>query len=139
MATLQYIYTDATLTTLYDTDTPLELAAADGQYADGVIYVGVPDANRKLQDADNPNTSQIQVSVTDSDGATAPDDLDIKLALTNGGLASASGGASLNLGLEILGGAGNAVAVHIRYTNSEFVGTSTDVGLLLSSMIEVAV
>lgn len=139
MPELQYIYTDATLTTLYNTDTPLELAAAEGQYADGVIYVGVPNADRKLQDADNPGTTQIQISPTDLETSEPPDDTDIKLALTSGGLASASGGASLDLGLEIAGGAGNAVAVHIRYTNLDFIGTSTDVGLLLSSMIEVAV
>jgi len=138
MSQLAYIYTDATLTTLYDTETPLELAAADGSSADGVIYIGVPTANRKLQDATNPGTGQIQVSIADADGGTDPDDTDIRLATTSNGLDTATGGSTLDLGTEILSGAGNAIAVHMRFTNDGFIGNSTDISLFLSSMIEVA-
>lgn len=43
---------------------------------------------------------------------------EIKLALTNGGLAAATPGAALNLGATINSGSANQVEVHIRVTNT---------------------
>ena len=43
---------------------------------------------------------------------------EIKLALTSGGLAGATGGALLNLGTTLLSGSANAVQVNIRITNT---------------------
>ncbi len=43
---------------------------------------------------------------------------EMKLALTSGGLSSATGGAALNLGTSITGGVAGAVQVNMRITNS---------------------
>lgn len=43
---------------------------------------------------------------------------EVKLALTEIGLDSATGGAALNLGTEILGGVSEAIEVHMRVTNT---------------------
>ena len=43
---------------------------------------------------------------------------EIKLALTSGGLAGATGGAALNIGATLLSGASNATEINIRIANS---------------------
>lgn len=52
---------------------------------------------------------------------------EVKLALTSGGLSSATGGAALNLGNTILGGVAEAQPIHIRITNS-VTSTSNNTG-----------
>lgn len=68
---------------------------------------------------------------------------EVKLALTSGGLASATGGAALNLGNTILGGVAEAQPIHIRITNS-VTNTSNNTGneelaVYLNSCIETDV
>lgn len=68
---------------------------------------------------------------------------EIKLALSSGGLSSATGGVALALGTSIDSGAGNAVAIYIRITNSVvLVSNNTgnaEIGLYINSVIELGV
>lgn len=68
---------------------------------------------------------------------------EIKLATTSGGLAAATPGAALNLGHTILSGSANAVAVHIRVTNTvTTVGsnvTTPEIGLYINAVEESTV
>lgn len=65
---------------------------------------------------------------------------EIKLATTNGGLAGATPGASLNLGDTILSGTANVQEVHIRVTNAvTSVGNNSatpELALAINSLVE---
>jgi len=68
---------------------------------------------------------------------------EIKLAITSGGLDSATGGAALSLGTTLSSGSGNAVPVYIRITNtvptvSSNVGNA-ELALNINSVVETAV
>lgn len=68
---------------------------------------------------------------------------EIKLALSSGGLGSATGGAALNVATTVTGGSANAVAIYIRITNAVTnVANNTgnpEIGLTLNSCIETEV
>lgn len=108
---------------------------------DRLIYFGNPDAGQQLQDSTNPGVTNVQVSVTDSASGSGLAAASIKLAATSGGLTSATGGAALSLGHTVLGGAGNAKPIHMRFdTSAGTVGTDyTDLGLTVANVIESAV
>lgn len=137
MATIDHVYLDADLTDQFDdsVDT-LGAFALNGSSGDGVFYVGVASATRKIQAASDPGTDQIAVSIADSDAGTGVDAADIKLALSSAGLDAATGGASLNLGATINGGSANAVAVHYRWTNDTGNSTYSDISLSLVARVE---
>ena len=65
---------------------------------------------------------------------------EIKLALTSGALAAATGGAALNLGTSVTSGTSNKVAVYIRFTNtSTTVNDNTgfpELGLYINAVQE---
>lgn len=68
---------------------------------------------------------------------------EIKLALTSGGLAGATGGAALDLGDTILSGAVNAVEVNIRITNAVTTVYSDtgypEIALFINEVVETEV
>lgn len=68
---------------------------------------------------------------------------EIKLALTSGGLAGATGGAALNLGDTILSEVANAVEVNIRVTNTVTTVYSdtgyAEIGLFINEVVETEV
>ena len=66
-----------------------------------------------------------------------PDEEDIKVALSSGGLDGATGGASLNVATTI--NYGSPVQVFHRWTNDSGSGTSTDISLQLSARAESAI
>ncbi len=108
---------------------------------DRLVYFGSPASGQQLQDSTNPGVTNVQVTITDSDGGTGLAASSIKLASTSGGLTSATGGAALSLGHTVLSGAGNAKPVHMRFdTSAGTVGTDyTDLGLAVNNVIESAV
>lgn len=107
--------------------------------SDKLLYFGNPTGTKKLVDSAAPSVDDVLLEVADSDVPTGLAAASVKLSLTSIGLDSATGGASLNLGEEILGGAGNAKTVYIRIdTSSGTLGDDyTDVSLRLNSVIEV--
>lgn len=66
---------------------------------------------------------------------------EVKLALTSGDLGSATGGAALNLGTAVLGGAANAVAIHIRLEDatSGSPGIDSGVAFSINALLETSV
>ena len=140
MALVNHVYLDAGLTTQFDdsTDT-LGASAINTGSGDGVFWVGLPDDTKKIQADSDPGIDQIVVSIVDADDQTGVDAADIKLSLTSAVLDSATGGASLNLGATILGGAANAVPVYYRWSNNTGSGVYTDISLSIVDRVEVAV
>jgi len=139
MAALSYIFSDSALTTPVDDATGLTAAAVTGDSIDGVFYVGLTDASNQIQAQSDPGVDQITISISDSDGATGAAASEIKLALSNGALGSATGGASLDIGATIAGGSGNAVEVHWRWTNGAGSGDYTDLSLDVPALVESAI
>lgn len=68
---------------------------------------------------------------------------EIKLALTSGGLSSATGGAALDVATTLAGGVDNLQEIHIRVTNTvETVSNNTgneEIALVINACIETAV
>lgn len=129
-------FSDAALTT--PISTPLVFSQQIGASApdDKVVYYGGA-TGYQVKAQSNPGVDQITVSVVDSAGGSGSPATDVKLALTNGGLASATGGAALNLGTVISGGTANAVPVHIRVTDSTAVtGLNTDLSLTTNALYQ---
>jgi hypothetical protein len=86
---------------------------------DRLIYFGSPASGQQLQDSTNPGVTNVQVTITDSDGGAGLAAASIKLASTSG----------------------NAKPVHMRFdTSAGTVGTDyTDLGLAVTNVIESAV
>lgn len=105
---------------------------------DRLVYFGSPATGKTLQDAEAPGVDPVMVSVVDAaTGAGLPASA-IKLAATSGGLAGATPGAALSLGVLVASGAANAKTVHVRFDTS--AGTVpndyTDLSLAVQSVIE---
>lgn len=116
------------------------IQADDGNAAavDRVAYLGAPVAGKKFQSAGAPGSAQIVVSVADSaTGLQIPSNT-VRLALSSGGLPGATPGAPLNVGAEILSGAGNAVPVHVRFDAAAIAaGVYNNLSLTTSLTLEV--
>lgn len=65
---------------------------------------------------------------------------EIKLALTNGGLAAATAGAALSIGTVVLGGSANAVPVHVRIDDATaVVGAASELSIRTNNTHEIPV
>lgn len=117
--------------------------ASDGSTGayDTSVYVGSTDTagSKQLRAASNPGVAQLQIAPVDAAGGSGSPATDIKLSLSAGGLATATGGAALNLGTTILSGVANAVRVYVRVTDSTHaVATNTDISLQIAGAQESA-
>lgn len=110
------LYTDAALTIPFGGTLTWD-QQSDGSTGavDKVLYLGCPTAGLTLQAASAPGTAQITVSIADLNAGDGEPTTSIKLALTQGGLSGATGGAPLNLGTAITGLAANAKAIWMRF------------------------
>jgi len=91
------------------------MAAADGTgSSDHRFYLGGTDATREHVAASDPGVDAIEVSISDGAGGTSLPPSALRLATTQGGLASATPGAPLAVGTSIAGGSAHAVSVWIR-------------------------
>lgn len=90
------------------------IQAADNSLpaVDRVVYLGSTASAKKFNAASDPGIDQISVALADA-GTGIPTNV-VRLALSSGGLATATPGAALDVGTEILSGAGNSLAIHIR-------------------------
>lgn len=137
MAATFKIYQDAALTTPL---TSLALAfSSDGSDGakDAVVYLGSTTAGKKLQKASAPGVDNIVASIADANGATGQLAADIKLALTQTALTAAIGGASLNLGVQVLSGVANAVPIWVRVNPSNLaIANYSDLSVNLLGVAE---
>lgn len=131
-------YTDAQLSTPH-TGNLVATQNVDGS-SDPVVrtlWLGSVTASRRLQANSNPGVDQITVSIVDAAPATGNPATDVTLALTQNGLAVATPGAPLNLGVQVLSGAINAVPVWIRIDDSTgVVASSTELSLTTNALRE---
>lgn len=113
MATTFKIYKDSGLTQPFVPGTDY-IGPVRNPPEDFSIYLGSTETLNKVEAASDPGVDQIVASISDATTSSGLEATDVKLALTSGGLAGATGGASLNLGTSISGGTGNAVEIFIR-------------------------
>jgi hypothetical protein len=107
---------------------------------DTVLYIGSNAASRKIQAVSNPGADPILVTIVDADPGPGQEASAIKLATTQGGLAAATPGASLNMGTTISSGPSNSQAVWIRIeANDLTIGTSTELSLKTVEVQETAI
>lgn len=143
MATSLAAYSDSALTTIIDgaaplTFTPTVLNATPAPQQQ--IWIGSPTVGKEHRRKTLPGTNQLVLSVVDSNGATDEEVTDVKLALTEGGLATAVAGDPLDLGTSILSGVANAVSVWVEIGDSSgAVGTYTDISLKVLDVEDVPV
>lgn len=118
MATFQ-LWLDSALTTPAPNPLPF-VQSTDGSIApvDLQLWAGLTDASRIVQEKTNPGVNQIQVMPFDTAVGSGFSTSGVKLALTQVGLASATAGAALDLGLSISSGSANAVPFWVRITSS---------------------
>lgn len=130
MADFKFFH-DSALTQEITSMNPLEATQGGGLGpVDAVVYFGSAVAGIKAQAESSPGVDPIQVEIYDSDSGTGAPASEFKLALSSGGLSSATAGAALALSHTVLSGVGNAVPIHVRRTSALVsVGTYTDVYL----------
>ncbi len=135
MAAIPYVYLDIGLTDQFDDafDT-LGVQATNGSSNFGVFYIGTPTTGNQLQDATSPGGADIIVSIADSTPGTDVVAGDIKLATTQSGLATATGGDSIAVGTTIFFGA--PAAIYYQWDNSVGGGDYTDISLDITAMVE---
>jgi len=138
MASTFQFYMDSALTDPYNAGTDYVGPFVGTSFPqDAVIYYGSTDATRKVQADSDPGVDNIVVSLTDAATSSGVETTDFKLATSSGGLASATAGASLDLGVtEITGGVANAVAIHVRCSYSGGIIDDTDCAIEIVDLVE---
>lgn len=107
---------------------------------DKTIYFGSTNSANKIQAVSNPGVDAIVLSIVDSATGSGSPATEFKLALTSGGLATATAGAALTLSATINGGVANAVPIYTRRASAIAVaGTYTDLSLNTNSLIETPI
>lgn len=116
------LYVDSALTT------PATLPLSFTQDALGsmlphqrLVYLGSVDSGLKFEAESDPGVDQIVLSISDSMPGSGQPTTAIKLATSALGLATATAGASLNLGTQMLSGVPNAVPIWIQFDDSTAV------------------
>ncbi len=107
-------YLDAGMTVPLSSLSAVQADDGNAAAVDRVVYLGSPVSGKKFQAASAPGVTQMALSVENAGGAAQIPATAVRLALSSGDLASATPGAALAVGLEILSGSGNALPVHLR-------------------------
>jgi hypothetical protein len=137
MATFK-VYTNSSLTTEF-TGSLNAIQNVDGSSGpvDFQLWIGSTASGKTLQADSDPGVDQITLSVVDASPSTGHPASEVKLATTLGGLATATGGAALNLGTTILSLVANAVTFWVRVEDStNVVGTSTELSVTTNTLRE---
>jgi len=104
---------------------------------DKTIYLGSTVTGNKAEANSDPGVDAIVVSVVDANGATGAPTTEFKLALSSGGLSSATAGAALTLSTSITSGVANAVPIYTRRDSALAVaGSYTDITLETNTLFE---
>jgi len=97
-----------------------------------VVYFGNDESGSVTKEGGG----QITVYPVDSDSGSGVAASSVRLALTEAGLSSATGGAALEIGSSIASGSANAVAVWVSVSANIAPGIYTDISLATSTLIE---
>jgi hypothetical protein len=136
-------YHDAALTQEITTGNPLTAtqdAANLLAAVDKTIYFGSTVTGNKVQTVTSPGTNPVIISIVDANSGTGAPATEFKLALSSGGLATATAGAALPLSNTINSGVANAVPIYTRRDSVLTTpGTYTDLSLQSNSLTETPV
>lgn len=143
MAITFAFYHDAALTQIIDGSNPLtatqDTVGALGA-VDKTIYLGSTTVGNKLQVTTDPGVDPVVIDIADSGAGTGAPDTEFKLALSSGGLASATAGASLSLSHTLTSGVANAIPIYTRRTSALIVvGAYSDISLQIANPYETPV
>ena len=141
MALIDYVYKDVALTDQFDDETDTLIAqAVNGGSGKGVFYVGTTTSGNKLQLASSegtPGVDSIEVGIVDASIGSGVEAEHIKLATTEAGLSSATGGDAIGIAVEIPNG--SPQPVWYQWDNSVGSADYTEISLSLDPMQEVAI
>jgi hypothetical protein len=130
-------FSDSALTTPVLARLPFVQAVSTPTAVDRVIYFGSLRADRVCKNESNPGVDPVQVTIADAAPASGSTATDVYLALTSGGLNTATGGAALNLPATIAGGVDEAIAIFIRVLDSTHASAvNVDLSLVAASLGE---
>ena len=119
-------YADSSLTVpLTSLEQAFTSDGSDGA-VDKLVYLGSTTSNKKLLAGSDPGVDPIQFTVVDANGATGQLAADIKLALSQADLDTATGGAALSGPAQILSGVAQALPVWIRLDPSNMTEDEYD-------------
>lgn len=140
MAATFDIFTDTALTS--PAPSPIQLSH-NSDFSDNPqdlqFFFGSPGSSLKVEANSNPGNDNIILSVVDSDPGNNHEDVEIKLATTQGGLAAATPGAPLTVGTEVLSGDANDFEFWVRVTNAVTdVSTITELSFVTNTLKESA-
>lgn len=106
----------------------LAMQASDGSSAavDLTYWLGATEADRTYYAASDPGVDDIVVSISDDAGGAALPVTALRLALAAEDLDTATPGAALVVGTEVVSGSGGAVAVHVRVDSATIAAAIYD-------------
>lgn len=135
------IYTDSGLTTeLVGNIIATQNADGSTPPVQTQLFLGSVTAGMKFQADSDPGVDDIVVSIADAAPGNGHEPAEIKLATTSGGLAGATAGAALNLGVQLLSEVPNATEFWVEVDDATgTVGNSTELSLLTNLIVESAV
>lgn len=132
-------FSDAALTTPIMARLPFVQTVADPVGVDRVIHFGSPRAGQICQAASAPGVDPVEIGIVDASSGNGSPAGDVRLALSSGGLDTATGGAPLELPATIQGGVAGAVAIHIRVLDSTHAsGVHNDLSLTTNLLREAS-
>jgi hypothetical protein len=103
-----------------------------------VFYLGSNDTGFTFYEQSAPTVGQITLSLEDASPGSGQPASAIKLATTQGGLASATGGAALEIGTSLDAGPENAVAIWVQFDDTTAVlATDTAITLVCNDLAYV--
>lgn len=138
MATSLKVYADAALSSVvYNPNILQKLDGTTGP-VDLVFYFGSALTGKKIEALSNPGIDNIVLGVSDANASSGQSAAAVKLSATKAGLDTATAGASLSLGAQILSGAAGAVPVHARIQATLLtVGAYSGLSLNTNDLVEV--
>ena len=101
---------------------------------DTSFALGLSGGAGQYQASSNPGIDQIVMSIVDANPASEIDVGNIKIALSSAGLDTATGGASLNLGLNI---PTTGILIYLRSDTPAFTAGNSDITLELNAIKRV--
>ncbi|MDP2431256.1 MAG: hypothetical protein Q8O33_04440 [Pseudomonadota bacterium] len=126
---------------------PLTTAAVFSMNVDGstgpvdtILFFGSTVTGRLARAASNPGVDMLTVSIEDANPGGGQPSTAVKLALDAAGLATATAGAPLNLGITERLSSASGFPIHVRYTDQTgVVGNYADLALKTCDLFETAV
>lgn len=136
MATSLKFFSDSGLTTEITSVTINQLADGTTGNVDKLVYLGSNEDASTFEATSDPGVDDIEISIEDSAPGSGVNASNIKLALSSGGLDTATAGDPLSLGTSLDGGVANATPVYIRSDTPALASSSTEITLETNDITE---